>query len=214
MKKIRSFLTIVLILCACTACGKKGNPIALPDPAQINSIEIQDGGISAIAIDPDFIEEFMRLLTDMEITNQESIQDAPSADDYASIIFHCDEKNPTVYYYQKKGTDYIEQPYQGIYKPDPELGKKITELFDSLDGTNASFTFQATVLEVSDTQILVEPVAGSAELSSADRIYVPNNDGVALQTGDTVEIEYGGGIMESYPAQLGEVYSIRVVTQE
>lgn len=68
--------------------------------------------------------------------------------------------------------------------------------------------FQATVIEVTDMDILVEPVEGSAELSSADRIYVPNKDGLELQAGDVVEIEYDGNIMESYPAQLGEVSDI------
>ncbi len=82
------------------------------------------------------------------------------------------------------------------------------------DGASASFTFQATVLEAGDAQILVEPVSGSAELSSADQIYVSNPDAVALQVGDVVEITYDGSIMETYPAQLGEVYSIEIVAQE
>ena len=55
---------------------------------------------------------------------------------------------------------YVEQPYQGIYKPTPELVESITEFFGSADGTAALFIFQATVLEATDTYILVEPVAG------------------------------------------------------
>lgn len=214
MKKLRTILTVLLTLCLSSACGKKGEPIILPDPADISSIEIYDGSSAAVAIDPDFIEEFMQLLASAEVTNQQSIQDAPSADDYISILLYCEDSSSEVYFYQKNGTDYIEQPYQGIYKPDPELGGKITELFASVDGTHTSFTFQATVLETSDSQILAEPVPGSAELASADRFSLPNQDGLALQAGDLIEIEYNGGIMESYPAQLGEVYSIRVVPQE
>lgn len=214
MKRLRTILTILLILCLSSACGKKGDPIVLPDPTDISSIEINDGNSAAVAIDPEFIEEFVQLLASAEITNQQSIQDAPSADDYISILFRYEDSSSEVYFYQKKGTDYVEQPYQGIYKPGPELGEKITELFASVDGTHTSFTFQATVLEASDSQILAEPVPGSAELASADQFSLPNQDGLALQTGDLIEIEYNGGIMESYPAQLGEVYSIRVVTQE
>ena len=34
-----------------------------------------------------------------------------------------------------------------------------------------------------------------------------------MQIGDFVEISYNGEIMESYPAQLGEVYKITVIEQ-
>lgn len=214
MGKLKTISIVLLILCLISACGEKGDPIALPDPADISSIEIHDGSASAVAIDPDFIEEFVQLLASAEVTNQQSVQDAPSADDYISILFHCEDRSSEVYFYQKKETDYVEQPYQGIYKPGPELGEKITELFASVDGTHTSFTFQATVLEASDSQILVEPVPGSAELASADRFSLPSQDGLTLQAGDLIEIEYSGGIMESFPAQLGEINSIRVVTQE
>lgn len=214
MKKCKVFSSILLVIGLITACGKKGSPIVLPAASDITSIEIQNGDISAVAIDPDYIEEFVRILSDMEITNQQSISDAPSVDDYISITFHCDDSASGIYFYQKNNTDYVEQPYQGIYKPGPELYESITELIDSLDRSGLSFTFQATVLEANDTQILVEPVSGSAELASADQIYVSNPDAVALQAGDMVEITYDGSIMETYPAQLGEVYSIEIVAQE
>lgn len=80
------------------------------------------------------------------------------------------------------------------------------------DGT---VTFRATVLEVSDGYLLVEPVEGSLELSSSDRISLMNMPtSPKPQVGDVVEIQYDGAIMESYPAQLGQVYSIRVVEGE
>lgn len=214
MKTYRIIFSVLLVIGLITACGKKGRPIVLPATSDVTSIEIQTGGTSAVSIDPDYIEEFMRILSDMEITNQQSISDAPSVDDCISIIFHCDDGATVVYFYQKKNTDYVEQPYQGIYKPGPELYETIIELMNSMDRGDLSFTFQATVLEAGDAQILVEPVSGSAELASADQIYVSNPDAVALQAGDVVEITYDGSIMETYPAQLGEVYSIEIVAQE
>ena len=150
----------------------------------------------------------------MEITDRQSVNDAPSVDDYTVIDLNYDDQISTIYYYEKNGAEYVEQPYQGIYKPAPALSEKITELFNSIDGTDRMFTFQATVLEAKDTYILVEPVAGSVELTSSDQISLSNEEGIALQAGDVVEIEYDGSIMETYPAQLGNVYSIRVVTQE
>ena len=44
------------------------------------------------------------------------------------------------------------------------------------------------------------------ELDSADKFYISNEENLELQIGDFVEISYNGEIMESYPAQLGEVY--------
>lgn len=76
------------------------------------------------------------------------------------------------------------------------------------DERQKAAVFRASVIELTDTVILVEPEEGSAELLSADRIEVPNKDGLELQAGDIIEIEYDGNIMESYPAQLGEVYHI------
>ena len=76
--------------------------------------------------------------------------------------------------------------------------------------------FQAKVLEVHDGYILTEPVEGSWELSSADRIQVPVINMAPYpepQIGDIIEIKYDGELLETYPVQLNEVYSIRV-TQE
>ncbi len=75
-------------------------------------------------------------------------------------------------------------------------------------------TFQATILEIEDGYYLVEPVEGSTELNSADRIMVPMvniNPSQEPEVGDTLEIVYDGVIAESYPAQINTVYSISVV---
>ncbi len=74
--------------------------------------------------------------------------------------------------------------------------------------------FEATILEIRDNYYLVEPVEGSTELNSADRITVPMenmNSSPEPEVGDILEIEYDGSIAESYPAQITNVYSISVV---
>ena len=51
------------------------------------------------------------------------------------------------------------------------------------------------------------------ELSSADRVVVQmqNLDPSSQpEVGDIIEITYSGDIMETYPAQLGEIYSIKI----
>ena len=79
---------------------------------------------------------------------------------------------------------------------------------------NGKATFQATILEIRDGYYLVEPVDGSTELKSADQITVPMtnmNLSPEPKVGDVLEIEYDGSIAESYPAQITNVYSMRIV---
>lgn len=72
-------------------------------------------------------------------------------------------------------------------------------------------TFTATVLEMGDGYLLVEPVEEDPMLATADRIQVPTGD-VTLPDGVTegtvVRITFTGGVMESYPAQIANVVEI------
>lgn len=77
--------------------------------------------------------------------------------------------------------------------------------------------FQAEILEIHNGNYLVKPVEGSWELSSADRIEVPIRNAHPSQEpeiGDVIEIEYSGEILETYPARIADVYSIKVVAEK
>ena len=75
-------------------------------------------------------------------------------------------------------------------------------------------SFVATVLEVNQSSLLVEPAEGSAELGSADRFVAHLGDATiedpegneidiaAVEVGDRVVIFYDGTVAESYPAQV------------
>ena len=211
-------LCIVISTMIC-ACGKKGDPIRLPDREDIISIGVSDGKKYAMSPDTEeeadaFISGFLSVLMDMEVTNKESITDAPVNVDYIEISLNCDDKVTTLFYYKDKGTEYVEQPYQGIYKPAPALGLYITEMFEAADTALETATFQATVIEATNNSILVKPAEGSLELDSADQFSIPNEEQLELQPGAVVEITYNGEILESYPAQLGEVYKIALPEQE
>ena len=76
--------------------------------------------------------------------------------------------------------------------------------------------FQAEILEDHNGYYLVKPVEGSWELNSADRIEVPIRNAHPSpepEIGDVIEIEYFGEILETYPARITEVFSIRVVKE-
>lgn len=87
------------------------------------------------------------------------------------------------------------------------------EYLEQLEAEAEQHSFRATVLELHNGYMLVEPVAGSDELRSSDQIAV----GLAEmsvspepQEGDIVLVVYDGAILETYPAQLGKVYSVTV----
>ena len=76
--------------------------------------------------------------------------------------------------------------------------------------------FLAEILEIWDNCYLVRPVSDSRELSSADKIVVPMQNmepSPEPRVGDILQIHYDGYLMETYPAQIGTVYSIRVAQQ-
>ncbi|WP_087065835.1 hypothetical protein [Intestinibacillus massiliensis] len=82
-------------------------------------------------------------------------------------------------------------------------------------------TFEAAVLEVSDTCLLVEPLEGTSERQSAAQIAV-GTDGISEEqsiaylagadVGDIVAVGYHGGIAESDPAQISGAYAIKLVS--
>lgn len=78
--------------------------------------------------------------------------------------------------------------------------------------------FEATVLEIHENAILVEPVEGEDILRSADRISVSTGvldpeDVPEMEVGNKVRIFYAGGVMESYPAQLEDLRIIELVEE-
>ena len=75
-------------------------------------------------------------------------------------------------------------------------------------------TFEAAVLEADADYLLVEPVDGSVELNSADRIAISIRDAKLIgipKVDSLIRIVYGGTIQESYPAQIDGVESIEVI---
>lgn len=69
---------------------------------------------------------------------------------------------------------------------------------------NVQQSFVATVVELSDTTALVEPVEGEAVRQSSRRIRIGISglEAIGAEVGSLVEITYSGGIMETEPAQV------------
>lgn len=78
--------------------------------------------------------------------------------------------------------------------------------------------FDATVLEVYEKSVLVEPFEGADELKSADQINVSTevastHEVPQMETGTTIRIVYNGDIAETYPAQINTVFAIYLVDE-
>gem|GEM_PF-674846 len=81
----------------------------------------------------------------------------------------------------------------------------------------------ATILENNGSYLVVEPIKGSVELNSADKIKVSIGNNTVLESkdkkisvedieiGHKVEILYDGTIAESYPAQINNCYSVQIL---
>ncbi len=84
------------------------------------------------------------------------------------------------------------------------------------DGFDTAKMFSATVIEVNDGRLLVEPSKDCAESKSSDRIEVAISR-LELETdiniGDTVEVYYDGVIQESYPAAVTKVVHVKKIEQ-
>ena len=202
---------VSIMLCA---CGRKeqGNPIRLPAREDIVSIGVSDGDKYAISPNTEgeateFIDEFLSMLMDMETTSQQSINDAPVNKDSITININCDgAAGTTLFYYVDKGIEYVEQPYQGIYKPTPALGNCITEMLASADNRPLMVTFQASVIETNHDSIIVKPVNGSLELDSADKFYISNETSVYKgYKQDKIEMRGDRAEMSDFPLYLNMV---------
>lgn len=202
---------VSIMLCA---CGRKeqGNPIRLPAREDIVSIGVSDGDKYAMSPNTEgeateFIDEFLSMLMDMETTSQQSINDAPVNKDSITININCDgAAGTTLFYYVDKGIEYVEQPYQGIYKPTPALGNCITEMLASADNRPLMVTFQASVIETNHDSIIVKPVNGSLELDSADKFYISNETSVYKgYKQDKIEMRGDRAEMSDFPLYLNTV---------
>lgn len=75
---------------------------------------------------------------------------------------------------------------------------------------------KATVNEVNGNTMLVKPVEGSWELSSADQFSLSASlldEGVTPTVGMTLEITYDGSILEIYPASFSGIQKVTVVSE-
>ncbi len=73
--------------------------------------------------------------------------------------------------------------------------------------------FTAKVAAVYETSLLIEVTEpGSSGISAGSPAYIGRDASTeSLSAGDIIEIKFNGNVMESYPLQLGEIYSVEKI---
>ena len=127
MKKYISIFLCLACVLILVACGKKADPITLPQTDEITSIDITVEGNTVCHSDKTWISEIIANISSSEPTNKESVQDVPQAESYIKIDFQFETGTSTLFAYEDSGKYYVEQPYQGIYKIDSQLYSQLQE---------------------------------------------------------------------------------------
>ena len=132
----KGFIGMLWIVSAAvmSACSPSAlaEPAVLPPEESVQTVSVERDGETADCGNKEQIGELLSILLDMKPTDRQSVQDVPQADAYTSIHFEDTEGRVyTIFYYETDGTDYVEQSYQGIYKPAPALGELLDSLLES-----------------------------------------------------------------------------------
>ena len=127
MKKYVSIFLCLACVLTLVACGKKADPIMLPQTDEITSIDITVGENTVSHSDKTWISEIIANISSSEPTKKESVQDVPQAESYIKIDFQFETGTSTLFAYEDSGKYYVEQPYQGIYKIDSQLYSQLQE---------------------------------------------------------------------------------------
>lgn len=119
-KYILLFLYLSCIL-TLAACGKKADPITLPEASTVTSIDVTVGEDIINHADKTWISEAISNISEAEPSSKESVQDVPMVENYIKIYFRFETGTSTLFAYEDEGKYYVEQPYQGIYEIDSQL---------------------------------------------------------------------------------------------
>ena len=124
MRKRGLLICFVIIAILITGCGDKPVilPLELPDAEEITAVELTTlDGFSCLCSDREWIEQFVSVISSVQTTDKEAIQEHPASDYYGEFsILDGDKIIETIYYYMKGNKGYVEKTYQGIYEIDME----------------------------------------------------------------------------------------------
>lgn len=133
MKKANLFflMTMIVIGCVLSGCAEKNNAEIVKESSNLQEINLTlYNGKSINVTKSEKIQDIVKVINSAESTNEESAQDVPNADQYGRIVLVSKEDERTLYYYEREGKYYIEEPYVGIYQCDQNLNSYFKSIAD------------------------------------------------------------------------------------
>lgn len=133
MKKANLFflITMIVIGCVLSGCAEKNNAEIVKESSNLQEINLTlYNGKSINVTKSEKIQDIVKVINSAEFTKEESVQDVPDAEQYGKIILVSKEDERTLFYYEREGKYYIEEPYVGIYQCDQELNSYFKSIAD------------------------------------------------------------------------------------
>lgn len=124
MKKANLFflITMIVIGCVLSGCAENDNEEIVKESSKLQEINLtlyNEKGVNVT--ESGKVEDIVKAINDAASTKEESVQDVPDAKQYGKIILVSKEDERTLYYYEREGKCYIEEPYVGIYQCEQNL---------------------------------------------------------------------------------------------
>lgn len=133
MKKANLFflITMIVIGCVLSGCAEKNNAEIVKESSNLQEINLTlYNGKRINVTKSEKIQDIVKVINSAESMKEESVQDVPNAKQYGKIILVSKEDERTLYYYEREGKYYIEEPYVGIYQCDQGLNSYFKSIAD------------------------------------------------------------------------------------
>ena len=115
------------ILVFLSACGGAPAVLDLPAPDAVTQIGITaPDGTETIIADADTAAAIITALNGAKPTRKASVNDQPvNVESFGTIRINAGDKTTVIYYYEKDGGYYAEQPYIGIFRLSADIKELI-----------------------------------------------------------------------------------------
>lgn len=127
-KRIVGLFGLALVLAAFLMGCSKGQEAAklVIDPANVEKVTVVlPNKKKTVVRDAKQVQELVDVLNSATATREESVQDTPTVAKYGKLVLKSKQKSRVLYYYQKSGKWYVEDPYNGIYQSKRNLNKLV-----------------------------------------------------------------------------------------
>lgn len=122
---------MIVIACVLSGCTGNDNAEIVKESSKLQEINLTlYNGKSVNVTESKKVEDIVKVINSAESTKEESVQDVPDAKQYGKIILASKEDERTLYYYEREGKYYIEEPYVGIYQCDQDLNSYFKSIAD------------------------------------------------------------------------------------